>query len=125
MAWVAGQRVGRQDTASKKIASRLANRLRAAILRDDTRDTGCGLKAFPRQVFLDLPFFDHIHRYLPALVKREGLDIMLVDVSHRAREGGQSKYTNIGRAIVGATDLLGVWWLLRRRRVPDVVRIDE
>lgn len=122
---VAGQRVARQDTASKKIASRLANRLRAAILRDDTRDTGCGLKAFPRQVFLDLPFFDHIHRYLPALVKREGMNVQLVDVSHRAREGGQSKYTNFGRALVGVTDLLGVWWLLRRRRVPNVVRIDE
>lgn len=122
---VAGQRVDRQDTASKKIASRLANRLRAAILRDNTRDTGCGLKAFPRDVFLSLPFFDHIHRYLPALVKREGLDVVLVDVSHRARDGGTSKYTNFGRAMVGMTDLIGVWWLLRRRRVPEVVRIDE
>lgn len=122
---VAGQRVDRQDTASKKLASRLANRLRAAILRDSTRDTGCGLKAFPRQVFLDLPFFDHIHRYLPALVKREGLQVILVDVSHRARDGGRSKYTNFGRALVGVTDLVGVWWLLRRRRVPDVVRVDD
>lgn len=122
---VAGQRVDRQDTASKKIASRLANRLRASILKDDTRDTGCGLKAFPRQVFLDLPFFDHIHRYLPALVRREGLDVILVDVSHRARGAGRSKYTNFGRALVGITDLAGVWWLLRRRRVPDVVRMDD
>ena len=122
---VAGQRVDRQDTASKKIASRLANRLRAAILRDNTRDTGCGLKAFPRDVFLSLPFFDHIHRYLPALVKREGLDVVLVDVSHRARDGGTSKYTNFGRAMVGLTDLIGVWWLLRRRKVPDVIRIDN
>ncbi|MEL6219769.1 MAG: dolichol-phosphate mannosyltransferase, partial [Pseudomonadota bacterium] len=111
-------RVGRQDTASKKIASRMANRVRAAILRDDTRDTGCGLKAFPRDVFLALPFFDHVHRYLPALVKREGYRIALIDVSHRAREAGRSKYTNIGRALVGLTDLLGVWWLLRRRRLP-------
>ena len=122
---VAGQRVDRQDTASKKLASLLANRLRAAILKDDTRDTGCGLKAFPRQVFLDLPFFDHIHRYLPALVKREGLEVRLVDVSHRARAGGRSKYTNFGRALVGITDLVGVWWLLRRRRVPEIVRVDE
>ncbi|MEM7190853.1 MAG: glycosyltransferase family 2 protein [Pseudomonadota bacterium] len=121
---VAGQRVGRQDTASKKIASRLANRLRASILRDDTRDTGCGLKAFPREVFLALPFFDHIHRYLPALVKREGLAIELVDVSHRAREAGASKYTNFGRALVGITDLMGVWWLLRRRKVPTVTHKD-
>ena len=122
---VAGQRVDRQDTASKKLASRMANRLRAWLLRDDTRDTGCGLKAFPREVFLSLPFFDHIHRYLPALVKREGLPVRLVDVSHRAREAGTSKYTNFGRAMVGATDLFGVWWLLRRRKVARVVHEDD
>lgn len=121
---VAGQRVERQDTNSKLVASRMANRLRAWILRDDTRDTGCGLKAFPRHVFLALPFFDHIHRYLPALVKREGYEIALVDVSHRAREAGTSKYTNIGRAFVGVQDLLGVWWLLRRRRLPTVTHED-
>ncbi|MEM9144554.1 MAG: glycosyltransferase family 2 protein [Pseudomonadota bacterium] len=118
---VAGQRIDRQDNPSKKIASRLANKLRAAILRDDTRDTGCGLKAFPREVFLSLPFFDHVHRYLPALVKREGYRVALVDVSHRAREAGRSKYTNLGRAVVGLTDLIGVWWLLRRRRLPDLL----
>ena len=122
---VAGQRVDRQDTASKKIASRLANRLRARMLRDDTRDTGCGLKAFRREVFLSLPFFDHIHRYLPALVKREGLEVMLVDVSHRAREAGDSKYTNFGRALVGVQDLLGVAWLLKRRKLPTVTHIDD
>lgn len=122
---VAGQRVGRQDTASKRIASRLANRLRRRILRDDTRDTGCGLKAFPREVFLGLPFFDHIHRYLPALVRREGFEIRLVDVSHRARAAGRSKYTNFGRAIVGITDLFGVWWLLRRRKLPTIVHEDR
>lgn len=121
---VAGQRIDRQDTASKRLASRLANRLRAWILQDDTRDTGCGLKAFRREVFLSLPFFDHIHRYLPALVKREGYEIALVDVSHRARGGGRSKYTNIGRAFVGVQDLLGVWWLLRRRRLPTVTHED-
>lgn len=122
---VAGQRVGRQDTASKKLASRLANKLRATILKDDTRDTGCGLKAFPRDVFLALPFFDHIHRYLPALVRREGLEVMLVDVSHRAREAGSSKYTNFGRALVGVQDLLGVRWLISRRRVPTVTHTDD
>lgn len=121
---VAGQRVGRQDTASKKLASRLANRIRAAILQDATRDTGCGLKAFPRDVFLRLPFFDHIHRYLPALVRREGLAIRLVDVSHRARGGGESKYNNFGRAMVGVTDLFGVWWLLKRRKLAEIVRVD-
>lgn len=122
---VAGQRVDRQDTASKKLASGLANRVRARILRDETRDTGCGLKAFPRSVFLDLPFFDHLHRYLPALVKREGYEIKLVDVSHRAREAGSSKYTNLGRAMVGIQDLLGVWWLLRRRKIPTVTHRDD
>lgn len=121
---VAGQRVDRQDTASKKFASRAANALRQWILHDDTRDTGCGLKAFPRDVFLSLPFFDHIHRYLPALVRREGYQIALVDVSHRAREAGRSKYTNIGRALVGIQDLLGVWWLIRRRKVPTVTHKD-
>lgn len=122
---VAGQRVDRQDTASKKLASRMANRLRARMLRDETRDTGCGLKAFRREVFLALPFFDHIHRYLPALVKREGLEIVLVDVSHRAREAGESKYTNFGRALVGFQDLLGVWWLLKRRKLPTVTHTDD
>lgn len=121
---VAGQRVDRQDTASKRLASRAANRLRAWILRDDTRDTGCGLKAFPRDLFLSLPFFDHIHRYLPALVRREGYRVHLVDVTHRAREAGTSKYTNFGRALVGVQDLLGVWWLLRRRKRPDVTHED-
>lgn len=121
---VAGQRVDRQDTASKKMASRMANRLRAWILKDDTRDTGCGLKAFPRDLFLTLPFFDHLHRYLPALVKREGYELALVDVTHRAREAGDSKYTNFGRALVGVQDLLGVWWLLRRRKVATVTHED-
>ncbi|MEM6489526.1 MAG: glycosyltransferase family 2 protein [Pseudomonadota bacterium] len=121
---VAGQRIDRQDTASKKLASRAANALRARLLRDATRDTGCGLKAFPREVFLALPFFDHLHRYLPALVRREGYAVALVDVSHRARKAGRSKYTNLGRAIVGITDLFGVWWLIRRRRVPAVVALD-
>lgn len=122
---VAGQRVGRQDTWSKRAASRAANRLRAWILKDDTRDTGCGLKGFRRDAFLALPFFDHLHRYLPALFKREGWDIAHVDVSHRAREHGRSKYTNIGRALVGVTDLVGVWWLLRRRKLPEVASPDE
>ncbi|SET05689.1 glycosyltransferase family 2 protein [Oceanicella actignis] len=121
---VAGQRVARQDTLSKRLASRTANALRARILRDDTRDTGCGLKAFPRHVFLELPFFDHIHRYLPALVRREGYEVAHVDVSHRPRGAGRSHYTNLGRAMVGALDLFGVWWLLRRRKLARIERID-
>lgn len=121
---VAGQRVGRRDTASKRLASRAANALRGWLLRDGTRDTGCGLKAFPREVFLALPFFDHIHRYLPALVRREGYQVALVDVAHRARIEGISKYTNLGRAMVGIADLLGVWWLIRRRQLARVVHQD-
>lgn len=122
---VAGQRRKRQDTTSRRLASRMANGLRARVLRDDTRDTGCGLKAFPRAVFLSLPFFDHLHRYLPALVRREGLEIMLIDVDHRPRMGGETKYTNFGRALVGVMDLIGVWWLLRRRRIAEIVHEDE
>ena len=121
---VAGQRTGRRDSASKRLASRLANRLRARILHDGASDSACGLKAFPREVFLALPFFDHMHRYLPALVRREGHGVELVDVAHRARRSGASKYTNTGRALAGANDLLGVWWLLRRRRRPQITHED-
>jgi dolichol-phosphate mannosyltransferase len=113
---VAGQRVDRQDTWSKKTASKLANAIRARALRDGTRDTGCGLKAFRREAFLALPYFDHMHRYLPALFKRDGWEIALVDVSHRPRGGGRSNYTNLQRGLVGAVDLLGVMWLIRRRK---------
>jgi dolichol-phosphate mannosyltransferase len=122
---VAGQRVGRRDTWSKRYASKAANALRARLLDDDTRDTGCGLKAFRRDAFLALPFFDHLHRYLPALFKREGWKIAHVDVAHRARGYGTSHYTNFGRAIVGVIDLIGVWWLLRRRKLPEITAVDE
>ncbi|MEO0937194.1 MAG: glycosyltransferase family 2 protein [Pseudomonadota bacterium] len=113
---VAGQRIKRADSASKRIASRLANGLRRTLLADGTRDTGCGLKAFRREAFLALPYFDHMHRYLPALFQRDGWTIAHVDVAHRERETGQSKYTNFGRALVGVSDLLGVAWLIRRKR---------
>lgn len=113
---VAGQRVGRQDTWSKRFASKFANRLRGWILQDGTRDTGCGLKAFRREAFLDLPYFDHMHRYLPALFTRDGWQVAHVDVSHRARGAGRSNYSNIQRALVGIVDLAGVAWLLRRRK---------
>jgi dolichol-phosphate mannosyltransferase len=116
LALVAGQRVGRQDTWSKKAASRFANGLRGALLKDGTRDTGCGLKAFRRDVFLTLPYFDHMHRYLPALFGRDGWEITHVDVSHRPRSGGRSKYTNLERGLQGMVDLLGVMWLIRRRK---------
>lgn len=113
---VAGQRVNRQDTASKRWASKFANTLRAWILHDGTRDTGCGLKGFRRDAFLRLPYFDHMHRYLPALFKRDGWEIALVDVAHRERQGGRSNYNNFQRALVGVSDLIGVAWLIRRRK---------
>ncbi len=113
---VAGQRVDRQDTLSKKWGSKFANGLRARILKDGTRDTGCGLKGFRRDAFLGLPYFDHMHRYLPALFKRDGWEILLVDVSHRERQAGSSNYTNFRRALVGIPDLLAVAWLIKRRK---------
>jgi dolichol-phosphate mannosyltransferase len=113
---VAGQRVGRQDSLSKKLASRFANGLRSWVLKDNTRDTGCGLKAFRRDAFLALPYFDHMHRYLPALFARDGWQIAHVDVSHRPRGAGRSNYSNLQRGLVGIFDLMGVAWLLRRRK---------
>lgn len=113
---VAGQRVGRQDTWSKRMASKLANRLRAWMLRDATRDTGCGLKAFRRDAYLLLPFFNHQHRYLPALFARDGWGVAHVDVRHAARGAGRSNYTNLQRGLVGVRDLLGVAWLIARAR---------
>jgi dolichol-phosphate mannosyltransferase len=113
---IAGERVGRQDTASKRWASRGANALRLWLLKDGTRDTGCGLKMFPRDLFLTLPYFDHMHRYLPALVARDGWRTLHVDVAHAPRHAGRSNYANLGRALVGVSDLMGVMWLIRRRK---------
>lgn len=122
---VAGQRVGRQDTAAKKWASRLANALRGWMLKDGTRDTGCGLKGFRREGFLALPFFNHMHRYLPALFARDGWQVVHVDVSHRPRGAGRSNYSNLQRALVGAVDLFGVMWLIRRRKTARVLPAQE
>ena len=116
-ALVAGQRVGRKASLGKRWASKSANKLRSAILKDGVRDSGCGLKCIRRSVFLTLPYFDGWHRYLPALVLREGYDIALVDVVDRPRQHGTSKYGIFDRAMVGILDLYGVWWLRRRRRV--------
>ena len=118
---VAGQRVGRQDTWSKKWASKFANGLRGWMLQDGTRDTGCGLKAFRREAFLDLPYFDHMHRYLPALFNRDGWQVAHVDVSHRPRGAGISNYSNLQRGLVGIVDLFGVAWLLRRKKKARVL----
>ncbi|MBX3691942.1 glycosyltransferase family 2 protein [Dokdonella sp.] len=113
----AGWRVDRRDSTSKRLASRLANGIRRRLLRDDTPDTGCGIKLFERAAFLDLPYFDHMHRYLPALMQRAGWRTVSVPVAHRARNAGRSKYTNFGRALVGMRDLLGVSWLIARSHV--------
>lgn len=113
---VAGQRTKRKDTLSKRLASRAANAIRAWMLKDGTRDTGCGLKAFRRGAFLGLPFFNHMHRYLPALFSRDGWQIRHVDVSHAERHAGASNYNNLNRALVGIYDLLGVAWLLKRAK---------
>ena len=122
---VAGQRVKRKDTRAKLWASRAANAIRGAALKDGTRDTGCGLKLFPRDVFLALPYFDHMHRYLPALVARLGLDVAHVDVAHAPRQAGVSKYSNLQRALVGAVDLLGVMWLIRRKKTPHPTALQK
>jgi dolichol-phosphate mannosyltransferase len=116
----AGQRVGRKDTGFKKIQSRIANAVRNAILHDGTRDTGCGLKAFRRDVFLTLPYFDGLHRFLPALVRREGYEIAYVEVKDRPRHSGVSNYGFFDRLWIGIMDLAGVWWLIRRKKPTPV-----
>ena len=113
----AGWRVNRQDSGSKRWASKWANAIRSRLLRDDTPDTGCGIKLFERAAFLDLPYFDHMHRYLPALMQRAGWQVRSVPVNHRPRGSGSSKYNNLNRALVGIADLRGVAWLIRRGKV--------
>jgi len=121
---IAGQRVGRKASGFKKLQSRIANGVRGAILRDGTRDTGCGLKAFPRDLFLSLPYFDGLHRFLPALVRREGREVGYVDVVDRPRLTGTSNYGMWDRLWIGILDLAGVWWLIRRKkRVPEISEV--
>lgn len=122
VALVGGRRAKRQDSQAKRWASLWANRIRKRLLKDDADDTGCGLKAFRREAFLRLPYFDHVHRYLPALMLREGYENRYLDVDHRHRETGRSKYTNWGRLAASASDLLGVMWLKSRARRPGGVR---
>ena len=119
---VAGERVGRKDTWSKRAASKFANGLRGWLLKDGTRDTGCGLKAFRRDDFLSMPFFNHMHRFLPALFNAHGLRVQHLPVTHAERHAGSSNYTNLQRALVGAIDLFGVMWLIRRAKR---VRVNE
>ena len=116
----AGWRVDRKDSGSKRWASKFANAIRSRLLRDATPDTGCGIKLFERAAFLDLPYFDHMHRYLPALMQRAGWQVKSVPVNHRPRGMGVSKYNNLGRALVGIADLRGVGWLIKRSKRTDV-----
>lgn len=117
---VAGLRTHRRDTWVKRFSSRVANGVRARLLDDDTPDTGCGLKVFERAAFLKLPRFDHMHRFLPALMLRQGGQVISVAVDHRPRERGTSKYGVLDRLWVGIADLLGVMWLCRRATTPIV-----
>jgi glycosyltransferase involved in cell wall biosynthesis len=123
LAMVSGVRVKRRDTASRRFASRLGNRFRNAMLGDGATDTGCGIKAFHRAAFLELPYFDHMHRYLIALMQRHGEAVGFQPVNHRPRMAGRSKYTNLGRLMVSIHVMLGVRWLQRRHG--GRVRIEE
>lgn len=118
---VAGYRKNRKDTPWKRLQSKVANRVRCYILKDNTPDTGCGLKLFPRETFLKLPYFDHMHRFLPALIKRIHGTIVVVEVHHRDRQFGISHYNMLGRLGVGLIDMLGVMWLQRRHKHISVV----
>ncbi|KRE13911.1 dolichol-phosphate mannosyltransferase [Bosea sp. Root381] len=120
---VQGQRVGRKDTGFKKLQSRIANGVRGWLLKDSTRDTGCGLKCFRREAYLALPYFDALHRFMPALMVREGYIVEHVDVRDRPRHSGVSNYGFFDRLWVGIMDLIGVWWLIRRRqRIPQIIK---
>ena len=122
---VAGQRLKRKDTVVKRLSSRFANGLRQFVLKDQTWDTGCGLKALRAELFRQLPFFDGWHRYLPALVIREGYSIAFIEVTDRQRRYGRSNYGIVDRGLRGILDLVGVWWLRRRRKtLPSVTEIN-
>lgn len=122
---IAGHRVNRKDSGSKRWGSKIANRVRSYLLQDATPDTGCGLKLFRREAFLELPHFDHIHRFLPALFIRAGGHVVSVPVRHHARAYGASHYNNWQRFKVGVVDLLGVAWLQRRWNVPQIEAAGE
>ena len=121
---VAGIRRKREDSWLKRFSSRVANAVRQAFLKDGVTDSGCGLKVIRRDAFLALPFFDHMHRFLPALVQRQGGETVSVVVNHRERSGGASKYGINDRLWVGLIDMLGVWWLQRRTLSPVVSEIE-
>jgi len=124
LAMVAGQRERRHDSWFRRFSSRVANGVRQSLLKDGIRDTGCSLKLFRRQTFLDLPYFDHMHRFLPALVQRHGGRVITAPVAHRARIHGVSKYGFHNRLWPGIVDLIGVLWLKRRTRLPHIEKTD-
>lgn len=117
---IAGFRRNRKDTSWKRFQSRVANKVRSSLLNDNTPDTGCGLKVIPKSTYIKLPYFDHMHRYLPALVQRVGGSVEVVEVHHRNREFGESKYDMWGRLLAGLIDMLGVMWLQRRTKIPVI-----
>ena len=119
LAMVMGRRASRKDTAWKRFGSKFANSIRRRMLRDDCDDSGCGIKVIHRDVYLALPYFDHMHRYMPALVRADGYDVEYLDVNHRERGSGRSNYTNFGRLWAALSDLRCVTWLIRRRRNPE------
>ena len=122
--FMGNRRASRKDTAWRRLQSRIANGVRSGMLGDDTPDTGCGIKLFSRDVFMDLPRFDHMHRFLPALFQRHGARVVSVPVSHRERTRGTSKYGMLNRAFVGIVDIIGVLWLRRRYKSGLLVRED-
>lgn len=124
LAMVAGQRLKREDSLFKKLSSQIANKARSAVLGDGIRDTGCSLKLFRRDVFLELPYFDHMHRFLPALIQRAGGHVITVDVEHRPRATGLTKYGLGNRLWTGIVDLMGVLWLKRRAKQPIIKELD-
>ena len=121
---IAGHRARRRDSTVKRLSSRIANGVRRALLGDGTPDSGCGLKLFPRALYLELPFFDHNHRFLPALVRRAGGRVVSVPVNHRPRERGRSNYGTLDRLFVGIVDLFGVMWLMRRAKNAEIIPDD-
>ncbi|WP_150050941.1 MULTISPECIES: glycosyltransferase family 2 protein [Methylomonas] len=120
---LAGHRHRRRDTGWRRFSSKFANGIRQAILHDDTPDTGCGLKLFRRDKFLSLPYFDHIHRFLPAMIQTAGGQVISVKVGHRSRSHGQSKYGTMDRLLAGIVDMLGVLWLRNRHSLPIVSEV--
>lgn len=118
---VTGRRAQRKDSLVKRLSSKLANTLRNWVLQDGALDSACGLKVIDRELFLRLPYFNHMHRFLPALVRREGYEIAAIDVHHRPRRTGTSKYGTLDRLMAGIIDLAGVAWLQRRRATPEIV----